>query len=106
MSRHRHDPLAWSSHPHWLTISDMHRNVIECAPVAPGVDLHEVMRAAIAAWAEDGWQAESGGAWGFCFATRGPERRFLNITPVDPTAPGDGGHAFLAGRGVVIQPVG
>jgi len=101
MSRQRHDPLATSTRPHWLTIADLHSNLIACEPLEPGTDLHEAMRAALAAWAADGWQAESDGRWGFCFARRGSERRLLNVTSVNPAAPNYGGHAHLAGRGAL-----
>jgi hypothetical protein len=101
MARHRHDPLAATSRPHWLTVSDMHRTAIACEAVPTGADLQEALRVALAQCATEGWQAEGDGAYGFVFVTRGTERRLLNLTPLDPAEGFGAGHAFLAGRGPI-----
>ena len=63
------------------------------------------MRAALTQCAVEGWQAENDGAYGFTFIARGTERRLANLTPANPTEYAGAGHAFLAGQGVMNQPV-
>ena len=104
MARHRSDPLADTHRPHWLTVSDLHRNLITSRPLPLGADLREVLRAALTQCAEEGWQAENDGAFGFAFITRGSERQLVNLTPVDPSGCTGSGHGFLAGRGVNSPP--
>jgi hypothetical protein len=103
MSRRDYDPLhPGADRPHWLVISDLHRNQIDCTSVPAGANLADVMAATIARLTGEGWQAESDGAHGFVFvrATNGA-RRLVNLTPVDPGASNGGGHGFLAGSGAV-----
>lgn len=103
MSRHRFDPLADIRRPHWLTISDLQRNLITCEALPAGADLREVLRASLTQCAGEGWQAENDGAYGFVFIAKGSERRLVNLTPADPGACPGSGHAFLAGRSVINQ---
>ena len=56
-------------------------------------------------WAAEGWEAENDGTYGFAFIARGSERRLVNLTPADPSNCIGAGHAFLAGPGVISQPV-
>jgi hypothetical protein len=84
MRRNRCDPLADTHRPHWLVISDMHRNQIVCQALPRGVDLRGALREKLAQWAAEGWRAESDGAYGFAFIARGTERRLVNLTPRDP----------------------
>ena len=102
MPRHRFDPLARGNLPHWLTMADMWGARVECDPVAPGADLHEVMAAAIANLTAEGWQAESDGRHGFLFVNRDGDRRLVNLTPVEPGAPLGVGHAYLASHRRVL----
>ena len=81
----------------------MHRNSIECNSLPPGADLVQAMQLATTRLVADGWQPESGYALGFVFLQRGGARVFMQVTAVDPAAPRDGGHAFLAGHGGVTQ---
>lgn len=48
MSRRRFDPLADTRRPHWLTVSDLHRNLITYTGVPAGSDLRTVLSAALA----------------------------------------------------------
>jgi hypothetical protein len=105
MARHRFDALGDTSRPHWLTLADMHRNMVACEALPAGADLREALRAALAQCVAEGWQAEGDGAYGFVFIARGAERRLLNLTAADPAEGVGAGHAFLAGRGVVNSPV-
>jgi hypothetical protein len=82
----------------------MHRNPIACEAVPTGADLREALRAALAQCAQEGWQAEGDGAYGFVFLARGAERRLLNLTSADPAEGFGAGHGFLAGLGVVNAP--
>ncbi len=100
MRRHPCDPLANTRQPHWLTVSDLHRNLITCEPLAAGANLRESLRTALTKCAAEGWQAENDGTYGFVFITKGAERRLINLTPADPANCAGSGHAFLAGRGV------
>src|SRR5450432_2860043 len=75
MCRHRCDPLADNRRPHWLTVSDLHRNLIACEVLPAGADLRGVLRITLARWAADGWQVENDGAYGFAFIAKGAERR-------------------------------
>jgi hypothetical protein len=102
MNRHRCDPLADNGRPHWLAVSDLHRNLIACEALPTGTDLRETLQAALTKWAGEGWRPESDGPYGFVFIARGEERRLVNLTPADPAACIGAGHAFLAGRGAVI----
>ena len=99
MTRRPCDPLADTRRPHWLTVSDLHRNLIACQSLPAGADLRAVMRAALADGAAEGWQAESDSAYGFVFIARGAERRLVNLTAADPAGCPGAGHAFLAGTG-------
>ena len=83
MRRHRCDPLSDTSRPHWLTICDLHRNLISCEALPSGMDLREALRAALTQCATEGWQSESDGAYGFVFIARGTGRRLINLTPAD-----------------------
>jgi hypothetical protein len=103
MSRRPCAPLADTRRPHWLTVSDLHRNVIMCKAVPAGSDLREALRCALTQFAAEGWHPESDGTYGFVFVARDTERRLVNLTPADPSQYGGAGHAFLAGRGVVDQ---
>ena len=106
MSRRHCDPLGDTRRPHWLTVSDLHRNVIESQAVAPGADLRAVLRDALAAQALEGWKPENDGGYGFVFVARGTERRLVNLTPADPSSHCTGlGHSFLAGKGATNQSV-
>jgi hypothetical protein len=98
MGRHRFDPLADTRRPHWLTVSDLHRNLITCQALASGADLRIALREVLAQCAAEGWQAENDGAYGFMFIARGSERRLVNLTPADPSDSTGTGHAFLAGQ--------
>jgi hypothetical protein len=85
MSRRRLcDPLADARLPHWLTVSDPHRNLLTCQVIPIGADLRKLMRKTLTQWAAQGWQSESDGAFGFVFIARGAERRLVNVTPADP----------------------
>jgi hypothetical protein len=97
MRRHHFDPLADTRRPHWLTVSDLHRNLIACEALPAGADLREVLRETLTQCEAKGWQAENDGAYGFAFIARGSERRLVNLTPADPSACAGSGHAFLAG---------
>jgi hypothetical protein len=90
--------MANGRRPHWLTVSDLHRNLIACNAVPTGSDLRTVLSEALAAQAADGWQPESNGAYGFVFVAKGGERWLVNLTPVDPAAVVGPGHAFVAGE--------
>ena len=103
MPRRRCDPLATTRRPHWLTVSDLHRNVITCEPLAAGANLRESLRTALTKCAAEGWQPENDGAYGFAFIARGTERRLVNLTPADPANCAGSGHAFLAGRGATTH---
>ena len=96
MPRQRCDPLAEFHRPHWLTVSDLHRNLITCEGVPAGSNLRTVLSEAMAAQAADGWQPENDGAYGFVFIARGAERRLVNLSPADPASCGGPGHGFLA----------
>lgn len=104
MPRHRFDPLARRDLPHWITVAGMDGATISCKPVTFGVDLHDVMAAAIARLTGEGWQAESDGRHVFLFINRGGERSLVNLTPVDPGQPPGAGHAYLAGVGSAALP--
>ena len=103
MRRDRCDPLAEIGRAHWLTVSDLHRNLIACEALAAGADLRAVLQEALGNLAAEGWLAESDGAYGFVFVAKGPERRLVNLTPADPSEHGSSGHAFLAGKGADIR---
>ena len=105
MSRRLCDPLTDTRRPHWLTVSDLHRDLITCQALAAGVDLREVLREALTQCAAEGWEAENDGAYGFAFIARGSERRLINLAPANPSACTGTGHAFLAGRGAINPPV-
>jgi len=105
-SRHDYNPLyPVAGRPHWLAISDLHRNLIDCTPVPAGANLAEVMATTIARLAAEGWRAESDGRHGFVFvqAVDGA-RRLVNLTSVDPQAGyGDGsGHPAGLGAGELL----
>jgi hypothetical protein len=104
VSRRRSDPLADTRRPHWLTISDLHRNVIACTALPAGAELRKALSDALTQCAAEGWHAENDGAYGFTFVARGTERRLVNLTPADPSNCGGQGHAFLAGQGIANQP--
>lgn len=104
MPRHHNDPLADTSRPHWLTLSDMHGTRVACETLPIGVDLREALRSALSQCALEGWQAESDGSYGFVFIAKGAERRLLNVTPANPFESFGAGHAFLAGRSVLLHP--
>ena len=93
MARHRCDPLADTRQPHWLAVSDLHRNLITCKALPAGVDLREVLQMALDQCAAEGWQAENDGAYGFAFVSRGSERRLVNLIPADPSDCAGQGHA-------------
>jgi hypothetical protein len=97
MRRNDCDPLGDNRRPHWLTVSDLHRNLIACEALPAGGDLRAALREALARWAAEGWLAENDGAYGFVFIARGEERRLVNLTPADPAGVAGAGHAFLAG---------
>jgi hypothetical protein len=92
MRRHRCDPLADTRRPHWLTVADLHRNLISCKALPAGADLREVLRAALTQCAAEGWHGENDGAYGFVFIVRGSERRLINLTPEDPSHCAGAGH--------------
>ena len=104
MSRRRLDPLTDNGRPHWLTVADLHRNLITCEALPAGADLRGVLRDKLAQCAAEGWQAENDGAYGFVFVAKGTERRLVNLTPADPAGWAGPGHAFLAGRGIIDRP--
>jgi hypothetical protein len=85
MRRNRPVPLSDSRRPHWLTVSDPHRNLITCTVVPEGTDLRATMRDALTAQAAAGWQPENDSAYGFVFIAKGSERRLINLTPADPS---------------------
>ncbi len=92
-SRRNFDPLHLATTcPHWLAISDLHRNLIDCTPVPAGANLAEVMAATIARLAGEGWAAESDGRHGFLFINRSGTRRLVNLTQADPGAGRGVGH--------------
>jgi hypothetical protein len=101
MRRRVCDPLAETHRPHWLTVSDMYQNLVACEALPVGADLRRALTATLMQCEAGGWQAESGGAYGFTFIARGLERRLVNLTPADPAARTGQGHAFLAGRGAL-----
>jgi len=105
MSRHRLSPLTDTRRPHCLTVSDMHGIRITSEAIPAGVDLREALRAALRQLAEEGWRAESDGAYGFVFVAKKGERRLVNLTPANTSRSFGAGHAFLAGRGVVTPPL-
>jgi hypothetical protein len=100
MPRRRCDPLADNRRPHWLTVSDLHRNVISSEALPAGKGLRQVLRVALAHCTAEGWQAENNGTYGFAFIARGSERLLISLTPADPASSAGPGHAFLAGRGL------
>lgn len=73
-SRQRFDPLATSTNPYWLVVTDLYRNPLTVTPLAPGTNLHAALRAGIDGYVADGWHAEGDGAFGFVFIARGVER--------------------------------
>jgi hypothetical protein len=101
MARHRFDPLADTRCPHWLTVSDLHRNLITCEALVAGADLREALQAALTRYTAEGWLPENDGAYGFVFIARGAERRLVNLTPADPSDCAGPGHSVLAGRSVI-----
>ena len=98
------DPLADTRRPHWLTVSDLHRNLFKCVGLPVGADLRAALQETLTQCAVEGWLPENDGAYGFAFIARGSERRLVNLTPVDPSAQAGPGHSFLAGRGVINLP--
>jgi hypothetical protein len=103
MPRHRCDPLADTRRPHWLTVSDLHRNLLACEALPARANLREALQATLMQWAAQGWAAENDGDYGFAFIARGSERRLINLTPANPLECGGPGHAFLAGQGSKID---
>ena len=103
--RQRFDPLAGTARPHWLTVADMHQKLIAYEALPAWADLRDVLRAALAQYAAEGWEIENDGAYGFAFIVRQAERRLVNLTPADPSAHAGPGHACVAGRGVVDRPI-
>lgn len=81
----------------------MHGIRITCEALPAGVNLRQAMSTALAQYAQQGWQPEGDGAYGFVFIAKGTERRLLNVTPANPFECIGAGHAFLARPGVVTQ---
>lgn len=80
----------------------MHQNLITCEAVPAQMNLRDALREALELCAVEGWQAENDGAYGFVFIARDSERRLVSVTPADPSTAIGAGHAFLAGRGVIV----
>lgn len=102
MRRRVSDPLTDTRRPHWLTVSDLHRNLITSQALPAGTDLREILRDTLTRWVAEGWQAENNGAYGFVFIARSAERRLVNLTPANPSDCSGAGHAFLAGAGALL----
>jgi hypothetical protein len=101
--RRKCDPLSATQRLHWLTVCDLHRNLISCEALESGADLRVVLKRAVADLENEGWRAENDGSFGFVFIARGSDRRLLNLTPAHPAGCFGAGHAFLAGGGVVHE---
>ena len=89
------DPLSENHRPHWLVVSDIHRNLLSSTSLPGGSDLRATLREVLLTYASNGWQAEGNGAYGFVFLARGSERRMVNLTPMDPACLGGRGHGSL-----------
>ena len=105
MRRQRFDPLTATHRSHWLTVSDMHQNLIACEALPAWADLRKILQAALTQYSAQGWEVENDGAYGFAFIAREAERRLVNLTPADPSAYAGPGHACVAGPGVMDQPI-
>ena len=84
MGRYRHQIYATAATARFCVTFGLQWQVIECSRLEPGADLKRAMHAAIERLANDGWQAECGGEFGFVFIHRAGERRLLILTERDP----------------------
>lgn len=82
--RNEYDPLANRVRPHWLEIRTARGDVLECAPLAVGIDLRAVMAETIPRLAADGWQVEGDGRLGFVGGARDEVRCLAHLRPTDP----------------------
>jgi hypothetical protein len=95
-----HDPLTDRTHPHWLVVSNMQGQILECKFLEPGADLWAALARTMDHLTSEGWTIEDDGRLGDFFCCRDGERRFVHLRPTDPAAPpyGPSWHSGCPGR--------
>jgi len=76
-------PLADRTHPHWLVVSDMQGQILDCEPVTAAADPWTVLAAAMQRLSAAGWTIENDGRRGHFFCHREGVRRFVHLRPTD-----------------------
>lgn len=74
--------------PHWLVVETGYGRLMESTAIPPGADLMRLFISTLAKYHDDGWKLiEFSSYQAHFYATKGDDKRFVQITSTDPATP-------------------